>query len=109
MHACSLSSEEQRITAQLTAEDYAPLVEGIGHAPQKGVIETHLNCHGLYGRLSLRVLQVYGQHRWFRKWTWMLRFQDVTNVMFCVSLADYNEPGISDEGQQVCEPSYVFP
>ena len=103
MHACSFSADAQRIAAELTAEDYVPSVESISHVPKKGLIETHLNCHGYP---SLRVLQVYGQQSWFRKW--MALFQDVTNVMFCVSLADYNEPGISDGGQRVCASAYVL-
>src|SRR5579863_2751045 len=91
---CSFFAEAQRITA----EDYVPSMEDIEHAsePAKGVMETHFN----HGELSLRVLQVYDQQNWFRKW--MPVFKDVTSVMFCVSLADYDEPGISDVGQEVC-------
>jgi hypothetical protein len=68
-------------------------------------METHLNCDGYRGPLSVRVLQVYGQQNWFKKW--MPLFGDVTSVMFCVSLADYDEPGISRVRQQVCASSVL--
>jgi hypothetical protein len=98
----SFFAEAQRITA----EDYVPSMEDIGHIsdfPEEGVIETHFND----GDLALRVLRVnYGQQDWFNIRKWIHVFQDVTNIMFIVSLADYDQPGIS--GEQVCAFSYIL-
>jgi hypothetical protein len=99
---CSFFAEAQRIAA----EDYVPSIEDISHMsdiPEKGIMETHFN----YVDLALRVLRVnYGQQDWFSIRKWIPLLQDVMNVMFIVSLADYDEPGISGVGQQVCASSY---
>ena len=103
MHPCSFFAEAQRIVT----EDYVPSMEDIRHAsePEKGIVETHLS-HGVF---SLRVLQVYyGQQDWWSFRKWIPLFEDVTNVMFSISLADYDEPGICSLGQQVCASSFVF-
>lgn len=78
-------AEAQRIAA----EDYVPSIEDIGHASEKGVMETHVNVD----QLSIRISQVYGQQGCFRKWIHL--FEGVTSVMFCASLSDYDEPGVS--------------
>jgi len=96
---CSFFAEAQRITA----EDYVPSIEDIGHSTsEQRVIETHFDVD----QLSLRVLQVYGQQSWHRKW--MGLFEGVTSVMFCASFSDYDEPasGTSFSDRQVC--AYTF-
>jgi hypothetical protein len=91
----SFFAEAQRITA----EDYVPSIEDLGHAAEKGVIETRCNVE----RLSLRILHVCynGQKAWYTKW--MHLFEGVTSVLFCVSLPDYDEPAsrISHPHQRV--------
>ena len=99
-HACSFFAEAQRITA----EDYVPSLEDIGRVPEnfeKGVMETHFKLYGL----SIRVLQVYGQQSYRRKWTDL--FGGAMSVIFFTSLSDYDEPGISRMSEQVCVSSCV--
>jgi guanine nucleotide-binding protein G(i) subunit alpha len=98
---CSFFAEAQRITA----EDYVPSIEDIGRSTSEhGVMETHFDID----QLSLRVLQVYGQQCWRRKW--MCLFEGVTSVMFCASLLDYDEPpsgaSLSVPDQRVCAPPF---
>jgi hypothetical protein len=79
-------------------------IEHIYEIPEKGVIETHLNRRGL----ALRVLRVnHGRQAWFSIKKWIPFFEGIANVMFTVSLADYDEPGIYGVGQ-VCAFSYVL-
>jgi len=96
---CSLSladnaeyffAEAQRIAT----EDYVPSIEDIGRASEKGVVETHFNSN----HYSIRISQVYGQEGCFRKWIPI--FDGITSVMFCASLADYDEPGVTSWGGQ---------
>ena len=96
---CSFFAEAQRITA----EDYVPSTEDIGHTSEKGVTETHFDI----GQLSIRMLQVYGQQGYFKKWIHL--FEGATCLMFCASLSDYDEPGVSRTNQRVCTLAYVFP
>ena len=98
-HPCSFFAEAQRITA----DDYVPSIEDIGRVPEnpvKGVTEAHFKIHGL----SIRVLQVYSQQSYRRKW--IEPFLDAS-VIFFTSLSDYNEPGISRMSLQVCVSSCV--
>lgn len=87
----SFFAEAQRISA----EDYVPSIEDIGHASEKGVMETHFNVD----QLSIRISQVYGQQGCFRKWIHL--FEGFTSVMFCASLSDYDEPGVSRRSRRV--------
>ena len=99
-HPYSFFAEAQRITA----DDYVPSIEDIGRVPEnpvKGVMEAHFKIHGL----SIRVLQIYSQQSYRRKW--IEPFLDAMNVIFFTSLSDYNEPGISRMSLQVCVPSCV--
>lgn len=99
-HACSFFAEAQRITA----EDYVPSLEDIGRVPEnpeKGVTETHSRLYGF----SIRVLEVYGQQSYCRKW--IDPFGGAMSVIFFTSLSDYDEPGISDMSEQVCVFSRV--
>ena len=96
--SCSFFAEAQRITA----DDYVPSTEDIGHTSENGVTETRFDI----GQLSIRLLQVYGQQGYFKKW--IHQFDGVTCLMFCASLADYDEPGISRRNQRVCALAYVF-
>jgi len=96
---CSYFAEAQRITA----EDYVPSTEDIGHTSEKGVTATHFDV----GQLSIRMLQVYGQQGHFKKWIHL--FEGVTCLMFCASLSDYDEPGTYRANQQVCALAYVLP
>lgn len=95
---CSFFAEAQRITA----EDYVPSTADIGHTSETGVTATHFDVD----KLSIRMLQVYGQQGHFKKWIHL--FEGVTCLMFCASLADYDEPGASRTNQQVCALAYVF-
>lgn len=88
---CSFFAEAQRIAT----EDYVPSIEDIGHASEKGIMETHFNVE----QLSIRITQVYGQPGHFRKWIPL--FEDVTSVLFCASLSDYDEPGVSRRSRRV--------
>src|SRR5260221_8904703 len=99
-HPYSFFAEAQRITA----DDYVPSIEDIGRVPEnpvKGVMEAHFKIHGL----SIRVLQIYSQQSYRRKW--IEPFLDAMNVIFFTSLSDYNEPGISRMSLQVCVSSCV--
>ncbi len=89
---CSFFAEAQRIAA----EDYVPSMEDIGHASEMGVMETHFNLD----QYSIRISQLYGQRGYFRKWIPL--FEGVTSVMFCASLSDYDEPGVSRRSRRVC-------
>jgi len=96
---CSFFAEAQRITT----EDYVPSTADIGHTSETGVTATHFDVD----KLSIRMLQVYGQQGHFKKWIHL--FEGVTCLMFCASLADYDEPGASRTNQQVCAlAAYVF-
>jgi guanine nucleotide-binding protein subunit alpha len=97
--ARSFFAEAQRIAA----EDYVPSIEDIGHASEKGVMETHVNVD----QLSIRISQVYGQQGCFRKWIHL--FEGVTSVMFCASLSDYDEPGVSRRSRRVSSSLFVAP
>jgi len=91
----SFFAEAQRIAA----EDYVPSIQDIGHASEKGIMETQFNAD----QLSIRISQVYGQQGCFRKWIHL--FEGVTSVMFCASLSDYDEPGVSLRSRRVsCLP-----
>ena len=82
-------------------------MEDIEHAsePAKGAMETRFN----HGELSLRILQLYqGQQDWFSIRKCIPLFQNVTNVLFIISLADYDEPVISDVPQEVCVHPLMF-
>jgi len=99
-NVCSFFAEAHRIAT----EDYVPSIEDIGHASEReGVVETHFNSN----HYSIRISQVYGQVGCLRKWIPV--FDGITSVMFCASLADYDEPGVSGRGGQVCIPPLVFP
>jgi hypothetical protein len=91
---CSFFAEAQRIAA----EDYVPSIEDIGHASEMGVMETHFNLD----QYSIRISQLY-----FRKWIPL--FEGVTSVMFCASLSDYDEPGVSRRSRRVCLSSVSPP
>ncbi|KAH9958144.1 G-protein alpha subunit [Russula dissimulans] len=79
---------------RIATEEYTPSIEDISHASEKGIMETHFDVD----QLSIRISQVYGQQGIFRKWIHL--FDDVTSVMFCASLADYDEPGRSSRSRR---------
>lgn len=54
------------------------------------------------GRLSIRVVQVYGQERGWRKW--INHFESVTSIIFYSSLCDYDMCSLSVECNKVCVP-----
>jgi G-protein alpha subunit len=93
---CSFFAEAQRVAA----EDYVPSIEDIGHASEKGIMETHFNID----QLSIRISQVYGQPGHFRKW--LPQFEGITGIMFCACLSDYNEPGLSRRSRRVRLPPF---
>jgi guanine nucleotide-binding protein subunit alpha len=95
---CSFFAEAQRIAA----EDYVPSIEDIGHSSEKGIMETLFNVD----QLSIRISQVYGQPGHFRKWIPL--FEDVTSVMFCACLSDYDEPGVSRRSRRVRVSLFVL-
>jgi hypothetical protein len=97
---CSLLAEAR----QIAAENYDPSIEVCKQDFEKGLVETHLS----FGENSFRVLQLNGQPDWVRHRKRIHLFHDVMVLMFFVSLADYDEPGISGVGQRVCESSYVL-
>jgi len=80
---------------RIATEDYVPSIEDIGHASEReGVVETNFDSN----HYSIRISQVYGQVGCFRKWIPV--FDGITSVMFCASLADYDERGVSGCGGQ---------
>jgi len=79
---------------RIVTEEYTPSIEDISHASEKGITETHFNVD----QLSIRIFQAYGQQGIFSKWIHL--FDEVTSVMFCASLSDYDEPGGSSRSRR---------
>ena len=83
---------------RIVAEGYVPSTEDVLRAaehPAAGITETCVKT----GQLSIQICQVHGQQNNRRKWIHL--FENVTSIIFCASLSDYDQEVIG-EAQQVC-------
>ncbi|KAI9434683.1 G-protein alpha subunit [Lactarius indigo] len=88
---------------RITASEYIPSNEDILRAPVRtdaGITETYFKMD----KLSLRLCYITGRPGEQRKW--FHHFDDVTIVVFCASLLDYDQ--VDEDGRNQLEESFIL-